>query len=82
MQRGEYLMYNDDDFDLKTATNIMEIPEDLYYKLLEEYDVDEIEAYINRDDDLFSMDITTFVNLKRIEDYGLSDDEMESGHDD
>jgi len=60
----------------------MEIPEDLYYKLLEEYDLDELEAYINRDDELYGVDIETFVNFDRIENYGLTDDEMDSGDDD
>ena len=75
-------MYSDDDFDLTTTTNIMEIPEDLYYKLLEEYDLDELEAYLNRNDELYDMDIATFVHLDRIDNYGLNDDEMDSGDND
>ena len=76
-------MYDyDDDFDLKSATNIMDIPDELYDKLLEEYDLDELETYLGRDDELYGMDIETFVHLDRIDNYGLNDDEMDSGDDD
>jgi hypothetical protein len=76
-------MYNNDnDFELISATNIMEIPDDLYYKLLEEYDPDELQAYLNRDDELLGMDIETFVHLYRVDIYGLTNDEMDSGDND
>jgi hypothetical protein len=75
-------MYNDDDFELTSATNIMDIPEDLYYKLLEEYDLNELQAYLKRDDELYGMDIETFVHLYRVDIYGLTNDEMDSGDND
>ena len=63
------MFYDDDDFCLRYARTIEEIPDDIYDKLMNEYDPDEFDAYINRDDELLGMDIDTFVNLYRIDVY-------------
>lgn len=74
---------NDDDgFELKDTRTIEEIPDDEWDKLMREYDPDEIESYLKRDNELRSMDIETFVHFDRIENYGLTDDEMDSGDQD
>jgi hypothetical protein len=80
--RSMVMYNNDNDFELISATNIMEIPDDLYNKLLEEYDPHELQAYLDRDDELYGMDIETFVHLYRVDSYGLTDDEMDSGDND
>ena len=75
-------MYNDDDFDLESATSIEEIPDDLYYALLAEYDLDELQAYLTRDDEFYSMDVGTFIHFYRVDSYGLTDEETDSGDQD
>jgi hypothetical protein len=75
-------MYRDNDFNLKFSHTLDEIPESWYDKILEEYDLDELEAYINRDDELIGIDIESFVHMYRIDNYGLTDEEMDSGDDD
>lgn len=73
------MYFDNDDFDIKHITSIEQIPEQVYCKLMEEYDDEELEAYIARDWDLISMDIATFSELYRIDSYGLTDEEMDTG---
>ena len=74
--------YDDSDFDLHDARTIEDIPDEIYYRLLDTYDMRELESYLKRDSDLASMEISEFVHLYRIDTYGLTTDEMDSGDED
>lgn len=77
-------MYRDDDigFDIKYVTSFEQIPEQVYCKLLEDYSDDEIEAYLARDWDLLNMGLADFVECYRSDNYGLTNEEMDSGDQD
>ena len=65
----------EDDFDLKDPYSIHDMPEELYYELLEEYSIEELESYLSRDIEARGMDIEDFIRQERADDYGWTDED-------
>jgi len=82
--KGNAKYYNsEDEYDNENEINYSDLTDEQYGELEREYGGDVVDAFIEQlHDDECTTDIDEFDHWFRIENYGLTDDQMDSGDDD